>query len=163
MKDGPREELEVGGKGAAAQIDGHAIKDQEGHGDGESEDEQVDPALRTEQVNLGDIPGETKLGRKSKNTGEEEEETESSSDDEGQSDEADAASKHAELQIRWHTAREYATPSLPAPLLCYELHLLSHPLRRVQTYDSSHSMDYESSNYCSALHLHHNHKMWVQH
>ena len=56
LKDRPREELVARWKSAGAKTDTRAAKDKNGPGDGESEDEQAEPALRTEQINPEDIP-----------------------------------------------------------------------------------------------------------
>ena len=100
LKDRPREEL-------AAQIDARATKGKNKLGDGEGEDEQAEPALRTEQISFEDIPGgdeiEEEDGEEDREEEEEEEEEESASDDEGESDEADSdgevddTSRYAEL------------------------------------------------------------------
>ena len=105
LKDRPREEL-------AAQIDARATtkdKNEYGH-DGESEDELAEPALRTERIDLEDIPRGDEIEEEVEKQDEEDEEddeedgeeTESASDDE-ESDEADSdgeaddTSRYAEL------------------------------------------------------------------
>ena len=85
LKDRPCEELDVGRKDTVM----HAAKENNGPDGDESEDEKVEPASHTEQIDPKDIPMGDEIEEEEEE--EEEEEAESASDsDKGESDEVDS-------------------------------------------------------------------------